>query len=362
MRKRIVKNYNIHDILTFQIVCDDGNDYLPDFNFPFSYFEVESVQDPDIILNVGPFKPNNSECDIVFRKYHIKKDYIYCREQEGLAKWQVEINGIETEEIIINFCWIHKSLRGVVAPNNFSQVVYLESLIDYILAKKGYCLLHVAAVCNDENEALLFSGRSGSSKTSAIAYSINNLEYSYLGDDKIIIKNGIAYSFLRYFGLFNHLLVSDYSKEHGTFIEKIKAAVFIMKRSHKLMSKFNIAEQGEIRSISLVDKVQGSISDLTKVSDHYDATTCSLINNNLAESLCNLNNTSDLDIPNYFFDMMCAYSYIFHNRSSFNFPETNDIIKESIPKIVEIFKIVNLKANFRTYFSELQKEHCYSRR
>ena len=156
MKKRIVKHYNVHDILTFQIVCDDGNNYLPDFNFPFSYFEVESVDNPDIILSIGPFEPNNADCDIVFKKYHIKKDYVYCQEQEGLASWQVEINGLEDETTIIYFNWIRKPLRGFVAPNNLSQVVYLESFLDYKLKKKGKCLFNEADVCNKEKKAILF--------------------------------------------------------------------------------------------------------------------------------------------------------------------------------------------------------------
>lgn len=351
MKKRIVKHYNVHDILTFQIVYEDERNYFPDFNFPFSYFEVESVENPDIILNIGPFEPNNDGCDIVFKKYHIKKGYIYCREQEGLASWQVEFEGVEDETTLINFAWLRKPLRAFVAPNNFSQVVYLESLLGFKLAKKGCCLLHVAAICNNNNEALLLSGRSGSSKTSAIVYSIKELEYSYLGDDKIIVNDGFAYCFPRYFGLFCHLLVSDYSKEHGTFIEKLKAAAYIMESSHRSANGFKSSEKGKIKNVSLVYKVQSPVLDIDKVLDHYSSTIGSFVNNNLAEDVSNLNNTSNLDIPSYFFNLMCAYTYIFpENRNFFNPQKNTELLKDSIYENIEINEVFNLKTGLKSFF------------
>lgn len=309
MKNKIVKHYNIHNILTFQIICEDEHDYFPDFNFPLSYFEVEHVNKPSIILNIGSFEPNHEGSDIVFKKCHVKKNYIYCREQKGLAIWQVEFIGIEDEITIVNFDWERRALKAFVAPYNFPQIMYLEPLIEYKLAKMGYCLLHAAAISKD-GDAILLAGRSGSSKTPLIAYSINELGCSYIGDDKVILKDGFVYSYPRYINLFNYMTKGSYSKELGGFLEKLKAALFIM--SPPWMEKglsapkleFNINKMTKIKSINLVYKSKDiAVSKMVIPYKNKLGLVVSLVYNNYAE----------LWVNNLLIDCFKAYAY--------NFPE-----------------------------------------
>ena len=307
MKNSVVKYYNVHDILTFQIVCDAEKNYLPDFNFPFSYFEVEYVEKPSIVLNISPFEPNNNGCDIVFKKCHVKRNYIYCRERDGLAAWHVEFIGIEEETTVINFAWERRTPKAFVAPHNFPQIYYLEPLIEYKLTKMGYCLLHAAAMVKG-NEAILFAGRSGSSKTPLIAHSISQLGYSYLSDDKVIIRDGLVYSFPRYVNLFNYMMRGNYSKELGGFLEKLKAVVFIrkplkIKNGRGLFTfEFNITDIARIKSINVICR-----------SDAENCVKNAIQHENKQRLIASLvyNNYAEMWVSNLFIDYLKAYAYIF---------------------------------------------------
>ena len=68
-------NYNIHNIITFQINRKKHKDYIRDMNLPYSYFEEEKVDNPDLILNIGDFNPENHGCYLVDHKWYIKENY-----------------------------------------------------------------------------------------------------------------------------------------------------------------------------------------------------------------------------------------------------------------------------------------------
>ena len=65
-----VLNYNVHDILRFQITRDNKYN-LRDVSRMFSCFQVDRVDNPDIILNIGKFTPSNNDCYFIDYKYHI---------------------------------------------------------------------------------------------------------------------------------------------------------------------------------------------------------------------------------------------------------------------------------------------------
>ena len=90
-------NYNLHDILQFQIARDKKRDFMRDLNLEFSFFEVDAIGNPDIILNIGKFTPSNNDCYLIDHKYHIKENYLYCKDFSGKAKWEVEILGFEEQ-------------------------------------------------------------------------------------------------------------------------------------------------------------------------------------------------------------------------------------------------------------------------
>lgn len=70
---------------------------MRDLNLEFSFFEVDAIGNPDIILNIGKFTPSNNDCYLIDHKYHIKENYLYCKDFSGKAKWEVEILGFEEQ-------------------------------------------------------------------------------------------------------------------------------------------------------------------------------------------------------------------------------------------------------------------------
>ena len=97
-------NYNIHNILSFQINRKKCKDFIRDINLPYSYFETDHIDKPDIILNIGEFTPQNKGCYAVDHKWYVRPDYIYCSEYIGKIKLEVEIIGLEV--VLVEKCWI----------------------------------------------------------------------------------------------------------------------------------------------------------------------------------------------------------------------------------------------------------------
>lgn len=304
-----IRHYDLHGILKFQVRYEAQNIILPGYNFPYSYFEVEHVDNPSIILNIAPFEPDNDGCDIVFGKYHVKEGYVYCHDQEGLSSWHVEFHGIGTEKTVINFCWNRLPPRALIAPSYFPQAIYIEPLLDFKLAEKGYCLLHSAAVAHNK-KAILFAGRSGASKSPIIAYYLKERGYSFMGDDKVIIKEGNVYSFPRSIKLFNYSFKHDYTKELGGLLEKVKAVYYMRQTEDKNGYEFGLEDKASIYSINILSKSQETELPLIHPKKREEIVS-SLVNSNLGELVCDLLNTNKLSIDSYFLNCMLAYSYIF---------------------------------------------------
>jgi len=184
-----VLSYNIHDILKFQIIRDRGLDFGGLINLRFSCFQVEQVEKPDIILNIGRFVPANEDCYLVDHKYYVKENYFYCRESEGKANWEVEIIGFEQGDTTIN---LHVTPRFQVPPVDrlriavFLPQAFLLRIIEYKLGIKGYFLTHSAAVSKD-SRAYLLSGRAGCFKTSLCMDFVRRAGFICLGDDRVIL-------------------------------------------------------------------------------------------------------------------------------------------------------------------------------
>jgi len=292
-----VQHYDLHGIIKFQVRYNDKKNLIYGYNFPYSYFQVDRVDDPLIILNIAPFKPNKEECDIVFHKYYIKKNYLYFEENDGIFSWHVEFQGIGKENTIINFYWSRLPPKALISPYYFPQIEYMEPLMDLKLAEKGYCLLHSAAVSH-EKKAILFAGRSGASKRTIAAYYLNKLDYSFIGDDKVIVKDGKVFSYPTNIGIFNYSFKHDYTKKLNSLLEKVKTVHYLHKMKDKLIYDFGLEDKASIHSVNILSKYQ-EIEDPLISPKKREEIISSLINNNLVEFTPHLHNA------------LVAYSYIF---------------------------------------------------
>ena len=192
MKEKI--SYNIHDIVKIEMSRIKKLELLRDLNLRFTYFEVDSIKNPDIILNLGPFNPENKNCTIIDHKFYIKDNYFYCKESEENAKWEVEIFGIEKGQMVVNFNEKVSRIQRFLAPNIISQHFMLRNLIEWKLFQKGALMLHAGSVENN-GKAYLFAGRGGALKTTIIMNLIREKKFNYIGDEYVIIHKGKIWSF-----------------------------------------------------------------------------------------------------------------------------------------------------------------------
>ena len=197
-------NYNVHNILEFRIIREKRHDILGDVNFPFRFFEVKEIDQPEIILNIGKFTPSNSDCYAVEHKYYIKENYFYCKDSAGRARWEAEIKGFEDNQITVNFNSANFAKESFLYPDLFPQEIVLKPLLEYKLFQKGYPLIHSGAISKN-NQAYLLAGRGSSSKTTIIINLVRNAGMDFLSDDQIIIRKEGILSFPKQFGQFSFM-------------------------------------------------------------------------------------------------------------------------------------------------------------
>lgn len=192
MKEKI--SYNIHDIVKIEMNRVKRLELLRDLDLRFSYFETDKVKNPDIVLNLGEFEPENRNCTVIDHKFYIKDNYFYCKESEERARWEVEIFGIERGQMVVNFNGMVTGIQKFLAPDIISQHFMLRNLIEWKLFQKHALMLHAGSIEKD-GKAYLFAGRGGALKTTIIMNLIRDMKLNYIGDEYVIIKNGKALSF-----------------------------------------------------------------------------------------------------------------------------------------------------------------------
>lgn len=242
-------SYNIHDILKFRIIRDKGHSIRDLVNLKFSFFEVEDIDVPDIILNIGKFTPSNENCHLIDHKYHVKEDYFYCEDSEGNAKWEIEIIGFEDGPTIIN---LNSKIGGFQAFTNpdFIAQNFLLRIIEYKLSKKGYFLAHSAGISKNK-QAYVLAGRGGTFKTSLCMDFIRREGFEFLGDDRIIIHKDEVFAFpmsLRVFGF----MCDHFSNEKSwSLSNKIKFANHLW---DKKATPIKVGKPSKLKSLFFIVK------------------------------------------------------------------------------------------------------------
>lgn len=300
-----VLNYNIHNILTLQIVRERKKDLLKDLNLEFSYFETnDEIFDPDIILNIGKFKPSNEKCYVVDHKYYIKDNYLYCKDSDSGAKWEVEINGFEKGKTEINFYSNIFGIQSILIPEFLPQNLLVRPLIEYKLAKKGYFLIHSGAVSKD-NQAFLLEGRGGAFKTTLAMDFVRRQKFEFLADDRVIIYKDNVMSFPIHYKLFEFRVEHLQNEELKGFWNKITLIKYLRNSRHgDPVDNRTISSLKAIFSIIKTNKEKISISELnTKVITEKLITSMKV-------EMVNSPMMMGLDFGRYF-NYMQAYSFIF---------------------------------------------------
>ncbi|AGB04689.1 hypothetical protein AciM339_0809 [Aciduliprofundum sp. MAR08-339] len=274
----ITEHYNIHNIIKFQI-NKEKKDFFWDLNPEYEYFKVDYVEKPDIIVNVGDFKPSIEDTYIVDGKYYIKWNYLFLRDD----KYDVEINGLEMKgPIILNIKPKPKGLRRLW-PILATQNIFLRPLIWLLFIKKGKILIHGGGV-GFNNKGILLAGRAGVYKTT-ITMVLVKKGFGFLGDENIILgENEIlpypfnirSYEFkLHYLGreevnginkirLFKYLSRDEKLYNLNIFNNGCKLEMgYIIERSLKQNKKLiidNISREDFLKKLEISEKIEMNIS------------------------------------------------------------------------------------------------------
>lgn len=317
---RQVLNYNIHNILKFQIIREGKSGFNELFNLRFSCFEVERVEKPDIVLNIGHFVPSNEDCYLVDHKYYIKDNYFYCRESEGKARWEVEIKGWEQGDAVINF---HLSRQFQPNPVDMLRVpfflpqAFLLRIIEHKLGEKGYFLTHSAAISKGD-KAYLLSGRAGGFKTSLCMDFVRRAGFDCLGDDRVILYEDKVFGFLMNSAMFEFMAERLPDETH---FGALKQAQFVSRylRTGRGKAGENKPKSAKLKALLLVaksnrlDNKQVNFEPISRSS--LKEVVNSLLLSTRLEDFCGMGMPSFGISSAPFLRYMLAYTFVFPKSS-----------------------------------------------
>lgn len=205
------KNYNVHDIIKFKVIAERISRRM---DIEYKNFESEKIDKPDFTVFLGDFIPSNDRCFIIDNTYYIKEDYIYCEDSYKLGRWRVEVSGLEKEGTTVK---LSTNIVGSIFADMFICAYIIDFLIRFKLNEKGYSVVHASAVSKD-GKAYLFPSQSGAGKTTTAMHFAEN-GYAFLGDDFVLLHDGVIISYLTPLNIFAYNLNSVILKNMG-FKEK----------------------------------------------------------------------------------------------------------------------------------------------
>ena len=310
-------DYNIHDILKFQIIRNGKFGFRDLLNLRFSCFETGQVDKPDIVLNIGRFTPSNENCYLVDYKYYIKDDYFYCHESEGKARWEVEITGLEQGDTVIN---LHVSTRRQIQPVDLLRILlflpqsFLLRIIEHKLGVKGYFLTHSAAISKD-NQAYLLSGRAGGFKTSLCMDFVRRAGFTCLGDDRVILYRDRVLSFPMNYAMFEFMTQRLPDETHFGILKQVQFVVEQFRGKHKKREE-NGGKSAKLNAMFLIAKSSGLHTSKKVSFEPLPQPSLEQVVNNLLLS-ARLEDFSGMGMPSFgissapFLRYMLAYSFVF---------------------------------------------------
>jgi len=225
------KIYSIHGIVTFKIVTSKGllnGIFTPLFgswDIELQGFRSNSINEPDFVVSIGKFNPNNPGCTILDDDYYLKEDYLYCRDHDKYAKWELEVSGFEQDKMEVQ---IHpNSLGKMLIPE-----LIVNPLIWFKLNEGGYPVIHASAVSRD-GKAYIFAAQGGAGK-SIIAVSLAEEGFKLLSDHFAILSKDEVLSFPTPFHIMDFNLAPII---RGNMSSKHKVSFHLRQLFHRLTRK-----------------------------------------------------------------------------------------------------------------------------
>jgi hypothetical protein len=214
--------YCIHDLLSLRVLMRSQPWIHSAIHTEYQNFFSNAISNPDLTVIIGNFEPDNNDCTILDNTFHIKQDYIYCKDSYKRAHWKFELTGLESG---------HTKLK--IYGNFFARFIIsgflIDPIINFKLNEKGYSLVHGSSVCNDRGSHI-FTAQGGGGKTSTALYATER-GCQFMGDNFIIVHNGQAMSFLSPLNIFSFNMLpylKQYIPWHTKFGFHVKKIFFLL--------------------------------------------------------------------------------------------------------------------------------------
>ena len=295
-----VHHYNVHDLIRFNIVRPRDRGLLRSINLEFGFFETsDHSEEPDIVLNISRFVPRKEDCYLIDHKYYVRPNYFYCSDATGRAKWETEIIGLEGGNAVVNFWSRSRGKEMLLYPDLLPQDLILKPLLEYKLCRKGYFLIHAAAVCKD-NRAYLLAGRGGAHKTTLAMQLVQRSGFHLMADDQAILQRDIVLSFPKHIAQLSFKLEHMQTEDYG-FFDKLRVIDYLRRGQFDMQ----IPHSAPLQAIVFVSRT------------NTDSVNTSEISVPVALKKLVINNIMDMNslgfMSGLFLRYMQAYSFVFPN-------------------------------------------------
>jgi len=232
----IIHNYDFHGLLSLRIRRRHVSWADSFLDSTFAHYRVEpSGREPDIDVEVGPFRPDLRGALRLDGRWYVSPGRILYKTRYKVARWTTEIGGLDGP---------HLKVR--IDANGPARMVFpgetIYSLIRLRLAEKGLLLLHGPAVTH-AGRALVLPARGGTGKT-ITALNFARRGWGFMGDDSSILAPGGVRSFVVPFNL---RFTYDVARLLGVRFSPAKRREIFLKKC------LSIATLGTINLFSRID-------------------------------------------------------------------------------------------------------------
>jgi len=221
----VVKDFDIHGLVKLRLEWDFYRAILEDLDLKLNYFRVAEVDRPDILVSIGPFKPTLEGCEAYDGKYFVRKDFVYCTDRNFQCRWEFQLSGLSGSQLVMNVHASSYNARAALAPNLLVHTL-LMPLLEWEFLKRGFLLLHSAAVSKD-GQAYIIAGRGGAFKTSVVMDLVRREGYGYMSDERALVAPHLVFSFPTHLQIFAYCL-SKLSSEYISPFDKLRLLAYLL--------------------------------------------------------------------------------------------------------------------------------------
>jgi len=246
--------YNIHDILTIKVNKKGYKGFFSNINPEFDYFRVNELYNFDILMNLGRFNSKRNEALCYDNNYAIGDNYLFINHSEGRTKWTLEFEDIEEDRIIINYNPMSVDFRELCIYFSM-QDIFLRRLIELLLMKKGFNLIHGACLVHN-CESFLLIGKQHSYKTSISMDLVRKYNMGYQGDERVLVKDGKTYSYpinLHSFTFWSKYMKDEFTRSRPS-LYYLKLLKWIIESSKKRKYGIDIPTTAKLKRVYVLKR------------------------------------------------------------------------------------------------------------